>query len=282
MKIRKKTIALCVIFSIGSGLFVQGQVGINTTEPKSTLDIAGNADQSDITDGIIAPRITGTQLKNKDDRYTADQDGAIVYVTQGLAVSDTTERTRTVLRKGYYNFDASRGTVGEWVRMFDNAPTVLSGANASNAHTGAAVIVSAANNNTGNASLLTRTFTVTERSLVTFSISVPVNQILNANGSNLTDGTSKNYGFNLVLTGGGLNNYLFTRQGAAFSNGGNSYTTGIFQLNSTRSIVLEPGNYTADLKVYVYARDATGIRASFGGTGVGVDTVIDIIGVAIL
>ncbi|MDQ1805097.1 hypothetical protein RAH57_13955 [Chryseobacterium sp. CKR4-1] len=277
--VRKESTNLSVIFCLVGSLFY-GQVGVNNTNPKATLDVTGEPTKKTVSDGLIAPRITGSELKNKDDMYTVEQNGTIIYVTEELDGSSTTARTRNVLRKGYYNFDSSKGSDGEWVRMFDNAPIVFAGANGVNAHSGAAVTVSAANNNTGGATLLTRTFTVTERALVTFSVSVPVSEILNANGSNLTDGASKNYGFNLILNGGSFNNYLFTRQGAAFSNTGNFYATGIYQVNSSRSVVLAPGSYTVNLQVFVFARDSTGIRASFGGPAI--DTVLDIIGYSML
>ncbi|WP_261511731.1 hypothetical protein [Chryseobacterium paludis] len=75
--------------------------------------------------------------------------------------------------------------------------------------------------------------------MVTFRVSVPASEILIANDSNLTDGASKNYGFNLILNVGSFNNYLFTRQGAAFSNSGNFYAMGIYhiyQLNSSSQL----------------------------------------------
>jgi len=270
-----KTIKISLLFLIGgfSGA-VSGQVGVNTTAPNATLDVIGKADNTSTVDGVIAPRLNGTQLKNKDNLYNAAQDGTIVYVTQPLTSSTTSARTRNILVKGYYNFDSSKGINGEWVRMFYNPPQVLAGAVSGNAHQGAAVTVSSTNSNTGVGNLESRTFTVNERSLVTFTISVPVVNVLNASGSNLTDGASKAYGTNLFLTGGSYNNYLLTRQGASFTNSGNFYTTGVFQVGAARSLILDPGTYTANLSVFVFARDSTGVRASFGTE---TDTVFDII-----
>ncbi|WP_261511730.1 hypothetical protein [Chryseobacterium paludis] len=48
--------------------------------------------------------------------YTVEQNGTIIYVTDELDGSSTTARTRNVLRKGYYSFDSSKGSDGEWVR----------------------------------------------------------------------------------------------------------------------------------------------------------------------
>jgi hypothetical protein len=86
------------------------QVGINTKTPQSTFDVVG--DPTDLTkaDGIIAPRISGNNLANKDALYTAAQTGTIVYVTSGVVVP--TAKTVNVTTVGYYYFD---GVV--WVKM---------------------------------------------------------------------------------------------------------------------------------------------------------------------
>lgn len=91
-----------------------GQVGINTTSPKSTLDITGSSTNSAVPDGIIAPRLTGDQLKAKDLAYGPDQEGTIIYVTQ-LASLPLTPKTVHVTKPGYYMFD---GTV--WNYAFGN------------------------------------------------------------------------------------------------------------------------------------------------------------------
>jgi len=259
---------------MGCSVYSFAQVGINNTSPNATLDVTSAADDISKIDGVIAPRITGTQLRNKDNLYNAAQDGTIVYVTQPLTGSTTTNRTRNILVKGYYNFDSSRGPSGEWVRMFNTPSENLAGAIAGSAHPGAAVTISSTNSNLGIGNLETRTFVITERSLVTFNVSVPVADVFDVNGNNLIDGTSKGYGINLYLSGGGFNNYLLARQGASFTNSASFYTNGIFQVGATRFLILDPGTYTADLTVFVFSRDIAGIRASFG---VGADTVFDII-----
>jgi len=87
-----------------------GQVGINSTSPKSTLDVAGKPTDVTSADGVIAPRLTGNQLKAKDALYikttssSDGQTGAIVYVTQ--AVTGTPAgKTINVTSSGYYYFD---------------------------------------------------------------------------------------------------------------------------------------------------------------------------------
>lgn len=58
---------------------LEGRVGINTKTPQATLEVAGTPTDISKMDGIIAPKITGDQLHAK--TYTADQKGALVYVT---------------------------------------------------------------------------------------------------------------------------------------------------------------------------------------------------------
>lgn len=81
------------------------QVGINTTTPHATLDVVGKPAENNIPDGVIAPRITGDQLKDKDAVYLADQTGALVYVTQ--AVTNPSVKTAKVDKPGYYMFNGT-------------------------------------------------------------------------------------------------------------------------------------------------------------------------------
>ena len=48
-----------------SALFLQGQVGINTQTPQTTLEVIGKPNDPNHYDGIIPPRITGDQLAQK-------------------------------------------------------------------------------------------------------------------------------------------------------------------------------------------------------------------------
>lgn len=88
----------------GSLFFAQtGNVGINTTTPQATLDVTGQASNTSKLDGIIAPRLTGDELGNKN--YTAAQTGALVYVT--AADSAPALQTVNVTAAGYYYFDGN-------------------------------------------------------------------------------------------------------------------------------------------------------------------------------
>ncbi|MCS4304061.1 hypothetical protein [Chryseobacterium sp. BIGb0232] len=90
-----------------TGVSAFGQIGISTPDPKATLDIVASPADYTKTDGLIAPRLKGAELKAKDSNYTNDQTGAIVYVTEGLDEADTTDKTKNITKVGYYHFDGS-------------------------------------------------------------------------------------------------------------------------------------------------------------------------------
>lgn len=93
------------------GVLVSGaaysQVGIDTETPKATLDVAGKPSDLTKADGIIAPRLKGSELKAKDALYTAEQKASLVYVTEALASADTTSKTVNVTSIGYFYFDGN-------------------------------------------------------------------------------------------------------------------------------------------------------------------------------
>lgn len=107
-------------------LYSFGQVGVNTTDPKATLDVVASPSDATKVDGFIAPRLTGAELKSKDALYqpttpsVAGQTGAIVYITTPLAVTDTSAKTINVTYAGYYYFNGS-----QWVLISpDQNPTL--------------------------------------------------------------------------------------------------------------------------------------------------------------
>ena len=105
----------------GTAFAQQGSVGINTSTPAATLDVVASATDLTRTDGFIAPRITGDQLKAKDSNYTTAQDGAIVYVT--AVVASTSDKTTNVTSIGYYYFDKTQGTAGRWMKIANPTTT---------------------------------------------------------------------------------------------------------------------------------------------------------------
>ncbi|MCT2407431.1 hypothetical protein NZD88_07770 [Chryseobacterium antibioticum] len=89
------------------------QVGINTNQGQATLDVVGSPSVTTKMDGIIAPRLTETELNKK--TYGAAQIGALVYVT--LADIAPANQTVNVTTPGYYYFDGAqwqKQTGTEW------------------------------------------------------------------------------------------------------------------------------------------------------------------------
>ncbi len=101
---------IILIGALFSSTYLFSQVGIDTETPKVTLDVRGKSTDVNVADGIIAPRLTGNELKAKDSQYANDQIGAIVYATE--AVTTTSAKTVNVTNAGYYYFDGS-----VWVAM---------------------------------------------------------------------------------------------------------------------------------------------------------------------
>ncbi|PKF74587.1 hypothetical protein [Chryseobacterium sp. PMSZPI] len=101
----KKQLLLAATIAVSS--IAYAQVGINTATPKATLDVVSSPSDLAKTDGFIAPRLTGAELKAKDINYDTLQTGAIIYVTQALLPADTTTKTVNVTTVGYYYFDGS-------------------------------------------------------------------------------------------------------------------------------------------------------------------------------
>lgn len=96
------TAILAVMFSNS----INAQVGVNTITPKATLDVVGKPTDSNSLDGLIPPRITAEQLNPK--TYTAEQTGALIYVTEPLNTLAPTAQTALVIEKGYYLFDGTK------------------------------------------------------------------------------------------------------------------------------------------------------------------------------
>ncbi|MEJ5106985.1 hypothetical protein [Chryseobacterium sp. MYb328] len=106
-----KKITLLAFVIMGGMVF--SQVGINTVSPKSTFDITAKTTDGSKPEGLIAPRLTGDQIKAGDGLYGADQKGSILYVTEPVGTSSP--KTININAEGYYFFD---GNV--WQKIFIN------------------------------------------------------------------------------------------------------------------------------------------------------------------
>ncbi|WP_312903273.1 fibrinogen-like YCDxxxxGGGW domain-containing protein, partial [Chryseobacterium taichungense] len=137
----KNIITLAVLFI---SLIIKAQVGINNTSPKATLDITAKTTANTTAEGLIAPRLEGSEIKGKDARYDTPQKGAIVYALS--AVASPSVKTANITAEGYYYFDGS-----VWQKL-------------SNSSVPAVVVTSSALNGTykaGTAMTAANTFTVT-------------------------------------------------------------------------------------------------------------------------
>ena len=102
----KKSIFLATLMLLFSSAFLTAQVTIGSNnDPNATLDVVASATDGSTAEGIIAPRLTGDQIKGKDARYGTAQRGAIVYATS--AVGTTSTKTVNIKAEGYYYFDGA-------------------------------------------------------------------------------------------------------------------------------------------------------------------------------
>ena len=98
----KKTISV-LIFISAQLLF--SQVGINTPNANATLDVVAKTTDGSRPEGIIAPRLSGNQIKAGDAQYTVAQRGTLIYATAAVGTPST--KTANITSQGYYYFDGN-------------------------------------------------------------------------------------------------------------------------------------------------------------------------------
>lgn len=106
-----KKILLTATLLVGLSAMSNAQdkgVGINTTTPKASLDVATTSDNT-MPDAVLVPRFSLTQLQAKNNAYTTDQNGALVFVNDitGTPGGKTVNITAT----GFYYYDS---VAGQW------------------------------------------------------------------------------------------------------------------------------------------------------------------------
>ncbi|WP_312992332.1 hypothetical protein [Chryseobacterium flavum] len=108
---------LSVLFMVAASL-LSAQTGINTANPKATLDITAKKDLLTI-DGLLPPRLTREELTLKGNNlYGAEQDGTILYITN-VTGGDNLSQREYIESKGLYIFDATAGNnEGRWMCLF--------------------------------------------------------------------------------------------------------------------------------------------------------------------
>ena len=105
----RKNLQIVLLFT---SFFGFAQVGVNTNQPKSTLDVhAKRSSDGSIEDkskhiGIQAPRVSRLELTDTTATYGSDQTGAIIYITDVSAGTAAGARIN-IDTIGYYYFDGS-------------------------------------------------------------------------------------------------------------------------------------------------------------------------------
>jgi hypothetical protein len=99
----KYTITLILLLSFFP--IVKSQIGVNTVNPQSTLDIVAKTTDGSKAEGLLAPRLSGDQIKAGDAQYGSAQDGLLVYATS--AVTFASPKTVNITSAGYYYFDGT-------------------------------------------------------------------------------------------------------------------------------------------------------------------------------
>ncbi|MDP9956030.1 hypothetical protein J2X97_001667 [Epilithonimonas hungarica] len=117
----KKIIFILTLSSLG----LSAQVGINNTSPQATFDVTAKTTDGSRPEGLIAPRLTGDQIKAGDAQYEAAQTGTIAYATSAATVPRTT-KTAGITSPGYYYFD---GAVWKSLSMGGATASVVSDCN---------------------------------------------------------------------------------------------------------------------------------------------------------
>ena len=105
-----------IIYLIGiiSTFYAHAQVGINTTSPATSFDVAKSS-VATVADGVLVTRISGEELKAKDATYGNNQHATLVYVTS--IPTTTSPKTSNIKSPGFYYYD---NTISKWVGAFRN------------------------------------------------------------------------------------------------------------------------------------------------------------------
>ena len=108
-----KTAILVSLFVMGAFYNANAQMTVGGDNlPKATLDVVATKTDGSSAEGILAPRLTGDQMKAADARYGTLQNGTLVYAT--AAVGTASAKTINVKNPGFYYYDAPNSV---WVAI---------------------------------------------------------------------------------------------------------------------------------------------------------------------
>lgn len=105
---KKKLLPMAAIFF---GTIIYGQIGINTTAPKATLDIIAknSSGTSTLADGLLIPRIDRQRAVN----MTSVEPSTLIYVNS-IATGSATGQGSNIDSIGFYYFD---GVTSKWSKL---------------------------------------------------------------------------------------------------------------------------------------------------------------------
>ncbi|WES98436.1 tail fiber domain-containing protein [Chryseobacterium arthrosphaerae] len=99
---------LCLIgsISISSMMFSQaGRIGINTVNPKATMDITAKTDGAVAAEGIMIPRLTGDQIQTMTAGLQPGTESLMIYAT--AVPASPTAKVAKIIQPGYYFWNGS-------------------------------------------------------------------------------------------------------------------------------------------------------------------------------
>lgn len=87
--------------SMSSSMYSQaGKIGINTVNPKATLDINAKTDGSSQAEGLLIPRLTGDQIQTMTSNIQPGTESLMIYAT--AAPGSPTSKVSKITQPGYY------------------------------------------------------------------------------------------------------------------------------------------------------------------------------------
>ncbi|WP_347218904.1 tail fiber domain-containing protein [Chryseobacterium sp.] len=108
---------LCLIGSIATSSLMYsqtGSIGINTPNPKATLDINAKTDGSSQPEGLMIPRLTGDQIQTMTSSIQPGTESLMIYAT-ARPVSPTAKVSK-ITQPGYYFWNGT-----DWESMGVNS-----------------------------------------------------------------------------------------------------------------------------------------------------------------
>ncbi|WP_160139695.1 tail fiber domain-containing protein [Chryseobacterium sp. c4a] len=99
---------LCLIGSITTSSLIYsqaGRIGMNTPNPKATLDITAKTDGSSQAEGLMIPRLTGDQIQTMTASIQPGTESLMIYATASPA--SPTSKVAKITQPGYYFWNGS-------------------------------------------------------------------------------------------------------------------------------------------------------------------------------